>query len=184
MKTDKMTAKELKGLRFPKGTTHIRVTNPKGNSVQEKKNASALAEVEGVFEFGTLDGKKFVPFVPGEAPVVAAPKAKAEKPAKAPKVKAEKTEKAEKADTDAPALGKCGGVLGFAVTAVIRALGKHGVTKAQVVAIMAAKKVEVSPTTVQIQVCAGKAGTRGEPAKLTKEQFAELLALAPEAIAA
>ncbi len=181
MKTDKMTAKELKALRFPKGCTHIRVTNQRGNSVQEKKNASVLAEVEGVFEFGTLVKGHFVPFVPSETPAPTAPKevavkaTKAEKPVKAPK--------AVKSG-EAPALGKCGGLFGFAVTAVLRALGKHGATKAQAVAIMAAKKVEVAEATVQIQVCAGRAGKRGDPAKLTKEQLVELLALAPEPAAA
>lgn len=177
MKTDTMTAKELKALRFPKGQTHIRVTNPKGTAITDKKNVATFADVAGVFEFGTMDGKKFIPFVPGEAPAPAATKAKAEKPVKAPK--AEKTEA-----PDAPALGKCGGLFGFAVTAVLRALGKHGATKAQAVAIMSAKKVEVAEATVQIQVCAGRAGKRGDPAPLTKDQFSELLALAPEAVAA
>ena len=80
-------------------------------------------------------------------------------------------------------LGACGGLYGHAVTAVLRRLGKEGVSTAHVRAIMEAKGVKVSPTTVSIQVNAGRTkgyADRGEPADLTAAQLKELMNAAPE----
>ena len=79
--------------------------------------------------------------------------------------------------------GKLGEVMGFAVTSVMRRLGKEGCSTAHVIAILKANKITPSPATASIQVSAGKKGERGEPAPLTKEQVAELIASATEPVA-
>lgn len=76
--------------------------------------------------------------------------------------------------------GGLGEVMGFAVTSVMRRLGKEGCSVAHVLAILKANKVTPSKATANIQVNAGKKGQRGEPAPLTKDQVAELKAMAPE----
>ena len=84
-------------------------------------------------------------------------------------------------DSKKEKVGKFGGLFGFAITAVIRRLGKE-TTTAHIRAIMAAKKIKVSDTTVSIQANAGrnKDDERGAPAELTAAQVKELLAAAPE----
>lgn len=67
--------------------------------------------------------------------------------------------------------------------AVLRRLGKEGVSTAHVRAIMEAKGVKVSPITISIQVNAGRTegyADRGEPAQLTAAQLKELINAAPE----
>ncbi len=79
-------------------------------------------------------------------------------------------------------VGSLGGLHGHSITAVLRRLGKEGVSTAHVRAIMAAKKVKVSDTTVSIQVNAGRSGDkeRGKPAELTAAQVKELVSAAPD----
>ncbi|SRR5258708_6795704 len=87
-----------------------------------------------------------------------------------------------KKDSKKESFGALGGLFGHAVTAVLRRLGKEGVSTAHARDIMAARKIKVSPTTVSIQVNAGrnKDKDRGEPADLTAAQFKELLIAAPD----
>lgn len=87
-----------------------------------------------------------------------------------------------KKDSKQEKVGKFGGLYGQAVTAVIRRLGKDGISTAHIRAIMAAKKINVSDTTVSIQAAAGrnKDSDRGEPAPLTQAQVKELVGSAPE----
>jgi hypothetical protein len=83
-----------------------------------------------------------------------------------------------KKDSKKETVGALGGLYGHAVTAVLRRLGKEGASTAHVRAIMKAKGVKVSDTTVSIQVNAGRAkgfADRGEPADLTAAQIKELL---------
>ena len=79
-------------------------------------------------------------------------------------------------------LGTLGGLCGHPVTSVLRRLGKEGVSTAHVRAIMKAKGVKVSDTTVSIQVNAGrnKDAERGKPAELTAAQVKELVNAAPD----
>ena len=79
-------------------------------------------------------------------------------------------------------LGTLGGLYGHSITSILRKLGREGVSTAHVRAIMAAKKIKVSDTTVSIQVNAGrnKDAERGKPADLTSAQLKELLAAAPD----
>jgi hypothetical protein len=79
-------------------------------------------------------------------------------------------------------IGTLGGLFGQSITAVLRKLGREGVSTAHARAIMAAKGVKVSDTTVSIQVKSGKNKDkeRGEPADLTAAQLKELLHAAPE----
>lgn len=91
-----------------------------------------------------------------------------------------KTKKAKKTNGHP---GGLGGLFGFAVTAVCRALGKHGLNAADVRGILHAKKIKIADGTVSIQTSAGKLkptdkNYRGEPAPLTPEQVRELKALA------
>lgn len=83
---------------------------------------------------------------------------------------------------EAQNLGTLGGLFGHSITAVLRRLGAEGVATAHVRAIMAAKGVKVSDTTVSIQVNAGrnKDKERGEPAPLTAAQVKELVSAAPD----
>ncbi|SRR6266478_4934105 len=79
-------------------------------------------------------------------------------------------------------VGALGGLFGHPVTAVLRRLGREGISTAHARAIMKAKRVKVSDTTVSIQVNAGrnKDADRGEPADLTAGQLAELCHAAPD----
>ena len=79
-------------------------------------------------------------------------------------------------------VGVLGGVYGFPICAVLRRLGKEGLSTAHVRDIMKAKRVKVSDTTVSIQVNAGrnKDADRGKPADLTAGQLAELVHAAPD----
>lgn len=163
----------------PKGATHVKVTTPAGKfAISGLKQASAsLDGVEGELTYGAITGKgkdsKFTPMADGKVDFakVAEAMAKAEepKPAKEKKVRQPKE----------PSLGGCGGLFGFSVTAVCRALGKAGFETADVRAIMAAKNVPIADATVGIQVNAGRNGQRGDPASLTKEQLNELRGLIP-----
>ena len=66
--------------------------------------------------------------------------------------------------------------LGHAVTAVLRRLGKEGVSSADAIKIMKKSKVAVADTTVRIQISAGATGQRGDPAAITGKQVKELKA--------
>ena len=90
------------------------------------------------------------------------------------KAAAKKTDK-----TETPKPGKLGGLFGCSVTSVLRRLGKEGFSTAHAKAIMKAKGVKVSPTTVSIQLGNGRNG-EGEPVELTKGQLDELKKAAPE----
>ena len=73
----------------------------------------------------------------------------------------------------------------YPMTAVMRALGKAGLSTAHVRDILAALKVKTSGSTLSIQVNAGRAkgyADRGEPASLTAEQVKQLKAVAPEPV--
>lgn len=75
-----------------------------------------------------------------------------------------------------PSAGKLGGVFGFSTTSVLRALGADDVSTEWAAAIMEARGIKLSRSTVSIQVCAGrnKDEDRGEPAALTGVQLKEL----------
>ncbi len=77
--------------------------------------------------------------------------------------------KSKSSKKETQSLGMLGGLFGRPVTAVLRRLGKEGVSTAHVRDIMKAKGVKVSDTTVSIQVNAGrnKDADRGKPADLT-----------------
>ena len=95
-----------------------------------------------------------------------------------------KTKKQSSKKVKAKTKKSLGGLFGHSVTAVCRALGKAGFKTADVRAIMKAKRIAIADGTVSIQTRAGKLGEkdkgfRGEPAALTKDQFAELKALIP-----
>jgi hypothetical protein len=79
-------------------------------------------------------------------------------------------------------LGSLGGLFGQPVTAVLRRLGKEGISTAHARAIIKAMKVKMSDTTVSIQVNAGrnKDKDRGKPADLTAGQLSELIHAAPD----
>lgn len=65
-------------------------------------------------------------------------------------------------------------VLGHTATAALRFLGKKGWKFDQARKAFDKLGVECSDTTIKIQLRAGSKGERGEPAPVTKEQFAEL----------
>ena len=90
--------------------------------------------------------------------------------------------KSKDSKKETQSLGTLGGLFGHPVTAVLRRLGKEGVSTAHVRDIMKAKGVKVSDTTVSIQVNAGrnKDKDRGKPAELTAAQVKELLSAAPD----
>jgi AAA domain/UvrD-like helicase C-terminal domain len=77
---------------------------------------------------------------------------------------------------------KKGEIFGYSAAAVCRALGKMGATKKQTAAIMLKRKIKLSPVTISVQWDSGAGGfNRGEPAPLTKTEFAELMQDAPAA---
>lgn len=78
-------------------------------------------------------------------------------------------------------VGALGGLFGKPITAVLRRMGKEGISTAHARAIMKAMKVKVSDITVSIQISAGrnKDKTRGVPADLSAAQLAELAHAAP-----
>ncbi len=82
----------------------------------------------------------------------------------------------------APSLGGLGGLMGHPVTAILRRLGKEGVTVSHAKAIMKAQKVKTSDATISIQVSAGrnKNTDRGEPADITQAQVKELVGSAED----
>lgn len=66
-------------------------------------------------------------------------------------------------------------LFGHSITAVIRRLGKEGWEYDDVYFLCGQTEVgakELAPTTIRIQLAAGKKGERGEPAPLTSEQLA------------
>lgn len=96
----------------------------------------------------------------------------------AKKTESKKTEK----QAPAPTLAN---LFNYPMTAVMRALGKAGLSTAHVGAILAALKVKTSGSTLSIQVNAGRAkgyADRGEPAELTAAQLNQLKAVAPEPV--
>jgi hypothetical protein len=76
--------------------------------------------------------------------------------------------------------GSLGDIFGFAVTAVIRTLGKEGVTIKQMQAILDAKKIKMPPASVSVQLGFGRNGSNRPNAELSKAQIAELVKLAPK----
>jgi len=90
--------------------------------------------------------------------------------------------KSKDSKKETQSLGTLGGLFGHPVTAVLRRLGKEGVSTAHVRDIMKAKGMNVSDTTVSIQVNAGrnKDKDRGTPADLTAAQVKELVRAAPD----
>lgn len=102
------------------------------------------------------------------------PAKKTSKVVKAPKTpKAPKVEKPEEPPTLANHYNHSG-------TAVLRRLGKEGLTVAHVRAIVAANKWDLSDPTVSTQVNAGTHGLRGAPAELTQAQLKEIKASAED----
>lgn len=95
---------------------------------------------------------------------------------------AKKKAAAAKKNEEAPKLGALGGWMGYPVTAVLRRLGKEGVTVAHARAIAKANKVDVADATVTIQVGKGRNGQGSEPAALTAAQVKELIGSAPEPV--
>lgn len=103
---------------------------------------------------------------------------KESKPAKAKAPKAK-----EAADNGhAQTKGQLGSIYDHAVSAVIRALGKHGCSNERIASILKARKVKASPATISTQALYGRKGNRPDrpPAPLTSSQMDELLSLAPE----
>jgi hypothetical protein len=92
-----------------------------------------------------------------------------------------KTTKGKMKNSKKEKVGALGGLFGFPITAVLRRLGKEGISTAHARDIMKAMKVKVSDITVSIQVNAGrnKDKERGKPAELTAGQLAELVHAAP-----
>lgn len=84
----------------------------------------------------------------------------------------------DKKEEKKPSAGKLGGLFGFSVCAVLRRLGKEGVTTAHAAAIMEKQKVECQPTTMQLALSAGRRG-QGNIADMTKAQVEELVKCAP-----
>lgn len=74
--------------------------------------------------------------------------------------------------------GKNENLFGFSATAVLRRLGKEGVTVETATKIFKALKVKVSPVTITAWIGNGKRGQYGAPASLTGEQLKSLLAKA------
>ncbi len=100
--------------------------------------------------------------------------------AKADKAKAKAEKKAAKGNGKASGLrtkGSLGEICGFAVTAVLRCLGKNGVTPEEATAILKAKKITMPPKSLYVQVAYGRSGGR-PPAPLTGDQVSELKKLA------
>ncbi len=92
-----------------------------------------------------------------------------------------KTNKGKNKKAAAPAERK-NGIFGYSVAAVCRAMGKMGATKKQTLAVMKKLAKDTSEITVSVQWDSGNGGfNRGEPAPITKDQFAELMKDAPKA---
>lgn len=70
-------------------------------------------------------------------------------------------------------------IMGFRVRAVMRKLGKSGADSEQVAAILKAKRITVPDGAISNEIKRGKSG-KGALAELTKDQVAELMALAKE----
>lgn len=69
-------------------------------------------------------------------------------------------------------------IFGFSVGAVLRRLGKEGVSKEDAAKILVAKGIKSSPITISVNIDSGSGGfNRGEPAALTGEQVKQLKAL-------
>ena len=66
------------------------------------------------------------------------------------------------------------------VTAVLRALGKAGVTFEQAMIGLAKHKIELHPGTVRAQLIGGVKGRYGELAKITKDQIATFTSIKTE----
>lgn len=78
--------------------------------------------------------------------------------------------------------GALGSIMDHSITAILRRLGKEGVSIAHAKAILKAHKIKANDATVGIQVRAGKNGDkkRGEPAEITHAQVKELKDSAPD----
>lgn len=93
--------------------------------------------------------------------------------------KKEKKQEAPSGVEGARGAGKLGSIMGFSTTSVLRRLGMSTkITVAHARAIMKAQKVDVSDTTVSIQLNNGRNG-KGVPAPISKEQLDELVKSAP-----
>lgn len=91
------------------------------------------------------------------------------------KEKTEKTVKKEKPQEEAaPKLGRLGGFMGHAITAVIRAMAVAGWEYWECRAAFDAAKVAVADNTIRIQLSAGRGGKGGDPAPLSKKALAEI----------
>ena len=77
-----------------------------------------------------------------------------------------------------PATGGRYSLYGHPATAVLRWMGKEGLTVEQAERLLQSHGLGVSGTTVRIQIRAGKTGDRGDPAALTHEQRKDLLSRA------
>ncbi len=73
-----------------------------------------------------------------------------------------------------PKLGRLGGFLGFPVTAAIRKMAKAGWEFWEIKKVLTDEGVAVADNTIRIQLSAGRAGTGGEPAEISKKKLAEL----------
>jgi hypothetical protein len=103
------------------------------------------------------------------------------------KTKTPKAKKEKKTKEDTGARGALGAIMGNSVVAVLRTLGREGVTTPHARAIVKAQGIKCADATVSIQVSAGRNGkTAGKDAKkvtyaeLTQAQIKELKASAPE----
>lgn len=73
-----------------------------------------------------------------------------------------------------PKLGRLGGFLGFPVTAAIRKMAKCGWEFWEIKKVLTDNDVAVADNTIRIQLSAGRAGTGGEPAEISKKKLIEL----------
>ncbi len=103
---------------------------------------------------------------------VKAPKASKAKSEKTPKTKTPKAPKAKR-EAGAPRNGH-GDVFGFSVASAARCLGAKGWFPSDAIVAIHSKVPKASEAAIRTYVQAGKQGVRGEPAKLTVDQIAEL----------
>jgi len=96
------------------------------------------------------------------------------------KPKADKVKKTRATKPTASANGRVTGkVFGYSIGAVLRRMGKEGISKQDAAKILAAKGIKSSQITISVNIDSGTGGfNRGEPAPLTAEQVKELKALA------
>lgn len=83
-------------------------------------------------------------------------------------------------DDGAPRLGKLGGFEHHSVTSTLRACGKAGWSLAETREFCRIHELGASDTTIKIQTRAGKVGTFGPPAEISKATLAKLRPEVPE----